>query len=165
MFPFHFCQFALTLSSYFAKERFKKDQLQAELKTGDFIALPYDNDTFDIVIDRAAITCCGYSSARKVISEISRTLKNKGKFLFNPYSKSHTSYHAGKLGDDGLIKNITSGTLIGSGQICLYDKDDIYKLFTDNWSFLSVQHLEIKELINKKQEVHAEWRIIAEINN
>jgi 2-polyprenyl-3-methyl-5-hydroxy-6-metoxy-1,4-benzoquinol methylase len=146
----------------FAKERFGKENLQADLRVGDFCDLPFDNDMFDLVIDRAAITCCSFSDAKRVVSQISKKINKTGKFLFNPYSKAHSSYSSGILKEDGLVVDIQSGTLTGSGQICLYDEGDVKRLFSDDWSLLSMQHLELKDNIYKDPDIHSEWRVISE---
>ena len=104
----------------YARDRFNKEGLDGELKVGDFTKLPFNSDNYDLVIDRAAIACCSLTAAEHVICEIYRVLKTNGKFLFNPYSTKHTSALSGEKGSDGLIYNITSGTLINCGQLCFY---------------------------------------------
>jgi 2-polyprenyl-3-methyl-5-hydroxy-6-metoxy-1,4-benzoquinol methylase len=41
----------------FAKERFAQDELRGDLRVGCFSALPWEDDSFDAVIDRGALTC------------------------------------------------------------------------------------------------------------
>ena len=97
---------------------FKQEGLSANLKVGNFTSLPFENKAFDMVIDRAALTCCGQSALALAIEEIYRVLKPGGKFFFTPYSQDHTSYRAGSAGDDGVVININGGSLVGVGQLC-----------------------------------------------
>ena len=145
-----------------ARRRFQKDGLQGQLEVGDFTSLPFNNDTFDLVIDRASLTCCGFSSAKKSVSEIRRVLKTGGRFFFNPYSSNHSSFASGYPGDDGLTIGIDAGTLVGAGQICFYDRREIYNLFADGWKILSIQHAELSEEKDPSRSIHADWRVIAE---
>ena len=122
----------------------------------------FENDFFDLVIDRAAITCCGLSAAEKTVMEVRRVLQETGKFLCNPYSVRHSSHMSGHLGPDGLTLDISAGTLVGVGQICFYGRCEVDALFARGWKLLGVSHLEIIEEMQCNALVHAEWRIIAE---
>ena len=145
-----------------AKRRFKKEGLNGDLRIGDFTQLPFESNAYDLVIDRGSIVCCGQSAANKVVNEIHRVLKNNGKFLFNPYSDKHSSSLSGEKGPDGLIYNISSGTMVNCGQLCFYDRVHIDKLFQNGWKVLNIQHLELIEQLNKDRHNHAEWRVVAE---
>lgn len=145
-----------------ARRRFKLDGLWGQLETGDFTALPFDDDIFDLAIDRASLTCCGFSSAQKAVSEIRRTLKTGGRFFFNPYSSRHSSFAAGYSGDDGLTMGIDAGTLVGAGQICFYDRRDIDSLFADGWKILTIQHAELSDETAPARLIHADWRVVVE---
>ena len=61
-----------------AKRRFTDDGLTGDLTAGDFTKLAHPNSSFDLVIDRGALTCCGTSSIKKAIAEVSRVLKSGG---------------------------------------------------------------------------------------
>lgn len=67
-----------------AKERFADERLKADLRWQDLtFGLPFQDNTFDLVIDRAALTY--YYQADETIEEIHRVLVPGGKFLFTPY--------------------------------------------------------------------------------
>jgi ubiquinone/menaquinone biosynthesis C-methylase UbiE len=146
----------------YAMERFEEERLNGDLRVGDFTQLPFKTKNYDLVIDRCAIACCGRSAAKLVIDEVYRVLKTKGKFLFNPYSDKHSSALSGENGPDGLVNNISSGTLVDCGQICFYDRENITHLFQNGWQVLNIQHLDLVEQINSQQQIHAEWRVVAE---
>ncbi|MBN3881467.1 MAG: class I SAM-dependent methyltransferase [Nostoc sp. JL34] len=146
----------------YAQKRFAEDNLTGDFRTGTFNQLPFENNYFDLVIDRGAITCCGLSVAQQTVAEIRRVLQTGGKFFFNPYSDRHSSYVSGRPGSDGLTLDISAGTLVGVGQICLYGRREVESLLTDAWKLLSLQHLEIVEQIQPQYMLHAEWRAISE---
>jgi SAM-dependent methyltransferase len=146
----------------YARKRFAEDGLQGDLRVGDFAALPFDTDTYDLAIDRGALTCCGRSVARRAAEEVRRVLVPGGKFFFNPYSDRHTSAHSGRPGPDGLTLDVAAGTLVRVGQLCFWGRQDVLELFAKGWGLLSLEHLEIVQQIHPQGEVHAEWRGIAQ---
>jgi SAM-dependent methyltransferase len=148
----------------YAKKRFEEEGLTGDLRVGDFTQLPFESDSFDLVIDRGAIVCCGLSAGQTAVAEVRRVLQVGGKFLCNPYSDRHSSYVSGKQGADGLRVEISDGTLTGVGQICFYGRQNVETLFAEGWNILSLQHLEWTEQSQPKYTVHAEWRVIAKKN-
>jgi SAM-dependent methyltransferase len=148
----------------YAQERFKLENLKGDLRVGDFTALPFTDNTFDLVIDRGALTCAGLSAGKKAVSEVWRVLKKGGYFHANPYSQKSTSYLAGHQSDDGLTLDIKHGSLTGVGQVCFYSRSELQSMFSDKFNLVSIKHLQIDE---EQQTVgtylvHAEWRVIAQ---
>ena len=144
-----------------AKLRFKEEGLLGDLRIADFTSLPFEDKYFDLVIDRGALVCCGFSVCKLAISEIHRVMKKGGRFFFNPYSDRHSSYSAGIPGLDGLILGISAGSMVGVGQICLYGRQQV-ELALGDFRIVSLQHSEHTEMLNPGWMVHAEWRAIAE---
>lgn len=144
-----------------AREILALEGLSAQLKVGDFTSLPYEDECFDLVIDRGSITCCGFSAAAKTIDEIRRCLKPGGKFFFNPYSDMHSSFASGNLTDDGVVKDITAGTMTGVGQICFYGKRQAMALLSNGWDIETIEHMVQSDVTKAETTHHAEWRIIA----
>jgi len=142
-----------------AKKIFKKDSLKCDFKVGNFKKLPFKNNYFDIIIDRAALTCVDHLLAVQAISEIERVSKEKGRFLFTPYSTSNYSYERNKSDKKGFMKKIYRGGMINVGSICFYNKKRIEDILS-NWKLISLTHVEKKELISKHS--HAEWHVISE---
>ena len=147
----------------FAKRRFDVEGLAAELLEGDFTQpLPFAEGSIDLVIDRAALTCCGFSAARRALGEINRVLKVNGRMLFNPYADDHSSSTLGHPGDDGLVMDIHGGSLVGFGQICFYSQEMTTLAFAENWRIRSMTHLQLRDLAAPEPLRHTEWRVVAE---
>lgn len=146
----------------FARRRFAEERLEGEFVVGDMTDLPFASESFDLAIDRAAITCLGRSAADRAIAEIHRVLTGGGKFLFNPYSDAHSSYLASKAGDDDVRTGIFGGTLVGVGQIRFYGRDVIEELFATGWRVVSAAHLELTDTLANENPTHAEWRVVVE---
>ena len=145
----------------YSRQRFADDGLQGEFHIGDFIRLPFPDQTFDFVIDRAALTCSGKTAATETVREVRRVLVPEGKFFFNPYSDRHSSFVSGHPGEDGVTVDISAGTLVGIGPIFFYGKRDLMDLFSDGWKLLSIRHVEFMEELQPAFLSHAEWIVIA----
>lgn len=146
-----------------SEKRFLDEGLKGDFIKGDFTKLPLSADTFDLVFDRASITCCSLSDAELAINEVYRVLKNKGFFFFNPYSNSHTSANSGVVNEDGTISKISKGTLIGIENISFFSKNDIDLIFpTYKWNVISIKHIEAVEQLPTNKGVHAEWEVIVQ---
>jgi SAM-dependent methyltransferase len=146
----------------FAKKRFTQDGLKGDLRVGDFTSLPFQEESFDLVIDRGSLVCVNAESQKKAVSEIYRCLKKGGRFLHNAYGDSHTSMLTGEQGLDGLTLNISGGTLTGVGQLHFTSRSEIDKRFSEGWRFHKVERLERVNMLGKSTELHSEWLVIAE---
>lgn len=144
-----------------AQERMREESMQTDLRVGSFTALPFPDQSFDLAVDRASLTCVGRSVARKAVAELHRTLKPGGIIFFNPYSAAHGSRLAGVLHEDGLVRNITAGTLQGVGHICFYTRQDVLDLFADGFAVESCLHMLLGDETTPAKDIHAEWRVVA----
>lgn len=144
-----------------ARARFDEESLTADLRVADFTELPFEDRSFDLVIDRGALTCCGYDNMRKAIAEIARVCVQGGKFLFTPYADSHSSYQGGTLQADGTTTDITQGALAGLGQIYFVSHRQIADLLAGDWNILQCVRREDTEFTDTGTWIHAEWRVVA----
>lgn len=148
----------------FAVERFKREGLSGDLRLGDFTSLPFESDSFDLVIDRCSLVCVGAEAQKQAIAEVHRCLRKGGRFLHNAYADSHSSMRAGERDSDGLIINITGGSLVGVGQLHFTSRSEIDERFAGGWNLLQVQRREWVDMLGVSSDIHAEWVVIAEKN-
>ena len=144
-----------------ARERFAKDGLKGELRVAEFDVLPFEDDSFDLAIDRGALTCVGFEAGKAAVAEVARVLRPGGFFLFNPYSKRHSSAFAGTLGADGRVEGIVRGTLVGVGGICFYERGEVEQALPAPWRIRVLEHIERANLLDENGLVHAEWQVVA----
>ncbi len=145
-----------------ARKRFEAEGLTADLRVGDYVKLPWPDARFDFVLDRAALTNCGLSVCRGAVAEIRRVLRVGGKFFFNPYAQSHTSYASGHLGPDGMTMDITTGGLQGMGPICFYSRRDLDLLFKEGWRVHAIALVERMDMLAPGYNIMADWQVVAE---
>lgn len=144
----------------YARDRFAAEGLVAGLCVGDFTALPYPDNFFDLVIDRASITCCGLTDARRSMAEVRRVLAPGGVFLHNAYSEAHFSRTQGRPGPDGVVLDIAHGTLAGLRRIRFASQAEVRGLFDRGWTVENIQHLHLSDLDEAVGD-HCEWRVVA----
>ena len=142
---------------------FKKEKLKVTLFNSSFEKIPTANLFFNIIIDRASLTCVSFDSIILSLIEVNRTLKKKGLFYFNPYSKKHTSYNYSKSIKINNVyqysHKISKGSLSKINQICFFDLRMIKKISKlMNWEIISINHI-IKKDVQFKIN-HSEWQII-----
>lgn len=145
-----------------AKDMFESHAYKADLRQGDFCNLPFKDNSFHLVIDRASLTHVGKSEQKKAIDDIYRVLKKGGKFMYNPYSTEHSSMKSGELESDGLTKNITKGTVAGFGQIAFISQEDINSFFDKDWKLNNIEIRKRIKVNESEENVHAEWLVFAE---
>lgn len=145
-----------------AASRFEHDGLFGDLRVGDFTELPFEDNRFDLVIDRCSLVCVGEQMQKRAITEVQRCLRKGGRFLYNAYGDSHSSMRTGKPGADGLVNDIKGGTLVGVGQLHFTSRSKINERFADGWRLLQVQRREWNDMLGGGCDIHAEWVVVAE---
>lgn len=149
-----------------ARRRFAEDGLEGDLRVGDMTApLPFEDGSFDLVIDRGALTCCGRSAVKRTIAEVRRVLRPGGKFFFTPFSDLHLSAASGVAGPDGVRQEISAGHLVGIGQISFWNEQQIADVLAGDgpgWRIISQHLLQRLDYLAGGRCDTAEWQIIVE---
>jgi SAM-dependent methyltransferase len=142
-----------------ARQRFAEEGLDGDLRIGDFTALPFPDSAFDLCLDHAALSHTTAAGAAQAVAEVHRVLRPGGKFLVNPYGDRSTSFYRSP-DPDGLVRDITIGSVVGGSPARFYSLQDVRDLFAEGWTIRSLRHVEETDMIAR--EVHAEWLLIAE---
>ena len=142
----------------FAQSRFQQDQLEGRFVVGSFSDLPFEDQEFDLVIDRAASTNVNLEIAKTVISEVKRVLKAGGIFYSEVFSDHASS--RGDLLSDGVLANI-DGPYSGAGHIYFYSRSEIQEIYNEGWSLEELSHYERKQYLDNGVEIFAQWVLAA----
>ena len=144
-----------------ARARLAEERLDGDLRVGDFTApLPFADASFDLVIDRGALTCAGKSAVRRTIGEIRRILRPGGAFLFSPYSADHPAARLGRPIGDGLVTDIPTTGLAGLGAIGFWGEEEVRAAFDEGWRIVSLSHLVADDLVDPNRS-RGEWYAVA----
>ncbi len=136
--------------------------MKGEFIHGDFTFLNYEDNFFDIVIDRCSIVCVDKTAAQQTFNEIYRVLKKKGKFFFNSYSDDHTSCVTADLLENGITTNISQGVLVGNGDLSFYNKAELLNYFSSPWKLKEMKLKKYTNELDNYESLHSEWELIIE---
>lgn len=145
----------------FAKKRFASENLQGDLRVGNFLELPWKNESFDIGIDRGALVCVSHGAQQVAVAEMRRVLRPGGLFFFNGYSDEDTSANSGEQLEDGRISNIRAGALVGVGALAFNSRQQIDALFAEGWEALKIEHSRSEDFSPNGTGIHSQWRVVA----
>lgn len=140
-----------------AETRLKNEVIDwsGELFVGDIISLPFENSSFDAVIDNEAIYANSYENSTVIYNEIYRVLKENGKV----YSKTFATGSWGDKTGENIGRNTwipSEGPLKDKGVARFSTKEDIKELLAN---FEIVELEKIERTYNDLNERVIEWLI------
>ncbi len=95
----------------------EKDGLSGDIRVGDFRALPYEDEFFDLVLDRNSLYCVVKKDLLKAASEVRRVLKKGGRFLSYMYSAESECLKYGEPEkiEENTYTNFKTRPFVGAG--------------------------------------------------
>ncbi len=142
------------------KEKFP--QFSKNIKVGDFTKkIPFSNN-FDIVVDRASLTCNETESIRESLSIIHSKMPKGASFIgIDWYSTNHSDFHEGtSLLDEFTRSNYAVGQFVGVGKVHFSNKEHILDLFQD-FEIKIMEEKRIATSIPNDTHVFASWNFLA----
>lgn len=111
--------------------RLKEEGLSADLKVGDFTkGLPWDDASFDAVLDNAAMCCNPMRAMLACVEEVKRVLKPGGLFVSLTLSDRTWGVGLGEPGEDpGSVMNVPEGPLTDLGYVHFVSRGDLDRLY------------------------------------
>ena len=135
---------------------------QKNLVVGNFVDLPFPDNFFDLIIDRASLCCVGLDCFSMSLNEVHRTLKRNGFFYSQTYGSDHLSAKSGNCCPDGLTREITEGSLKSAGNIRFSNAEQILESVNcELWDLRSFKRKEVYEMHNNFTGLHQEYILIA----
>jgi SAM-dependent methyltransferase len=112
-----------------------------QITVGDFTkTIPFDCE-FDLIVDRAAVTCNSEFAIRSTMKLVKDKLKPGGKFVgIDWYSTENTEFYIGEQIDDKFTRIFrTKGEFINTGRVHFFDQDHLISFF-DGFAMTSLTH-------------------------
>jgi SAM-dependent methyltransferase len=144
-------------AAHIAQERLNRDcpGWTGEVKVGDILKLPFKADTFDAVIDVAAVCCNSFEDSRAIYSEMARVCKRGGAFFSRTLAAGCWGDGLGtKVGHNAWLA--TEGPLAGIGY-CRYTVLDEIPTLVNPFQISTVELL-LRTMENRSHEIR-EWVI------
>ena len=140
------------------QDRLKEEGLSANLAVGDILKLPYEDETFDAVLDIECLYCNNTQNTSLMLKEVQRVLKPGGKFYSRSFSE-RTDTGAATSEDNPLeFKELSDGPFAGKGFLRLIDKPEINRLYGEVFNVDSID-LSEHTLDNGSMNI-SEWCIV-----
>ena len=137
-------------------------ELTNSIVTGDFTQPWPFAPGFDLVIDRASLTCNSEEAIRRCLLLVHDALLPGGHFIgVDWYSVNHSDFPAGALDSDPHTRSgFTEGSFAGTGRVHFSDEAHLRDLFSD----FELIHLEEKQSLRyQPADGHrfASWNLVA----
>lgn len=113
-----------------ARRSLEERGVVADVRVGDCRALPWIDRSFDLVVDRGAITCNRHADVEKILAETARVLRPGGVLLaFTLFGAEHPDLAHGRVVEKGFATAFVDGLFVRGGSIGYFDADDLRRLF------------------------------------
>lgn len=143
------------------RQRFNAEGLDAELKCGDIVNLPYPDAYFDCVVDCECLYANSLADTRQILREIERVLRPGGKLYSQSFSSETTGCGSGTLvdGEDYTHAVLESGPIRRDcGTVRFIDRKGIDDLYGKYFNVDSVEYVSRSE--KSGTELIKEWIIL-----
>jgi SAM-dependent methyltransferase len=137
-------------------------ELSSSILVGDFtLDAPFDG-SFDLVIDRAALTHNNSKSIQRAIEAVFHSLKPGGLFIGSDwFSINHTDFSGGDSADDEYTRdNYLNGQFAGVGAVHFSDEQHLRDLF-HKYIILFLEEKLTMRHEPADQHQFASWNIVA----
>ena len=144
------------------KQKFSKKNLSGNFIVSKFTDLPYDENFFDLIINRAAICHTDIQNANIAMNECNRVIDSNGIFYSTFFSNFNT-FKANKI-DFGFYDSFEEG-FHNIGALKFYNIFEITKLFEkNNFNIKNLYLSDKKDMTEIPVQIHSEWIIHANKN-
>jgi SAM-dependent methyltransferase len=137
-------------------------QFSKHIYVGDFTKdIPIEN--FDLIVDRASLTCNSTTSIVQCLSNCHRQLVVGGKFIGSDwYSTECSDYIEGEQAEDVWTrKNFIDGSFKGTGSVHFSDKNHLLGLF-QQFKVSSMVHKTLCQEVPHRNRKFASWNIVGQ---
>ena len=139
------------------KRKFAQKNLSADFVVGEFTNLPYENNFFDIIINRAAICHTDIINANIAMKECNRVIKKSGK-IYSTFFTNLNTFKANKI-DFGYYNSFEVG-FKNTGALKFYNVFEIKELFEkNNFEIKNLYLSEKTDMIQIPTKIISEWII------
>jgi SAM-dependent methyltransferase len=101
-----------------------------KLSVGDFTSLPYDDASFDFVLDRQSIGHNKKDDIDVILSEVHRVLKKDALFFSVVFGDNTTDLKFGNEISPGTVGSFTKGVFVKSGFLTPFNLENINSEFS-----------------------------------
>jgi ubiquinone/menaquinone biosynthesis C-methylase UbiE len=144
----------------YGRKNLARRGLEADLRVGDISLLPWSDGSFDIVLDRGALTQNDYGHIEAVLHEVLRVMKPGGKmFCFTLFGMQSPGRELGIEVTKNTYDRFSGGLFSKVGLTSFFTAPDLHRLFK-KFSVVEIQrHVDHDEADRVVSEIYS---VIAE---
>ena len=145
------------------KNRFKKWNLKGNFVQGDFLELPYEDNCFDLIVDRESTYANKLKDLNKIIEQIHKKLKKNGLYLSFTYSSQHQSKEFGEILEPNTYYKFNDKSCFHkTGIVHFIDIKEIIKVYS-KFKIQNIMRHSLYEIYNQSSKLmeYDEYIIIA----
>jgi len=134
-----------------ARLRFKAENLPGEFQVGFLDNLPWDDETFDCIVDVACLQHNDEAATKCIVGEIRRLLKPNGQHFSLTAKAESWGDGTGARVDKTSFRNVTEGPFSGMGVMRFATRESLEELYAD-YSSLTLEY-SLRSLDNGTREL------------
>ena len=143
----------------YAARRFQAEGLTGDLRLGDFAALPWPAEYFDVVLDRQALTHTTKMVIARAVVESHRVLRPAGRLLSIIYSAEHPDKDWGTEQGDNDYDDFTGGYFLGLGTTHFAPRREIDELYASRFTVTSLVYTREEQMLEGRRALNAFWKV------
>lgn len=146
-------------ASAHARRALAKRGLKAEVIQGDFTCLPFDDGSFDLIIDRESVCHNRWAAILAVRDEVMRCLKPGGYFLSFAFSRAHGAVKTagGRRLEPGTYADFKRTAFADAGTTHFFTEKEIRAGYFKGFTLEYLQHQGSDSILPKKGNDYAEF--------
>lgn len=113
------------------REGLPSDMPRVDLRVGNFVTLPWADESFDAVVDVEALYANPMASIRACLGEIRRTLKPGGRFFGKMFGDLSTGSNSGVIIEPGTRHCPEEGPCAGNEIAHFFSREEFNDLFSE----------------------------------
>lgn len=140
-------------------ERMARESLAVDARVGDMSSLPWEDCSFDGVIDNASVYANRFADCQRIVSEVYRVLKPGGAFMSASFTDRTWGWGLGTEAEPGGFIDIADGPFAGKGFALMFGRAQIGILFRD---FKNVTVDRLSYTVNTEAHTIEMWIVTCE---
>lgn len=141
-----------------ASERLQAEGLRAQLGVGDIATLPYEDNSFDGVLDVECLYSNDYKTTEAILKEIHRVMKPGATFFSRTFTDQQYCGITNTPLGEFECRDVSDGPFAGKGFVRLTPERHIQSLYAEVFEIVSVDLLQ--NSVNNREYVVSEWAIL-----
>jgi SAM-dependent methyltransferase len=129
---------------------------------GDFVDLPFEDNSFDAVVDRASLTCNVGDDLTRTVAEVSRVLKPGGHLIsVDMCSRDNPDLAYGQDNGHGDVTGLTEGVFAFAQEVHAFTAEQIAEIFAD-FTVEDLEHVLVSDArLNPAEPRIASFNLVA----